>query len=128
MTSQKNELLEKARIAQKNSYSPYSKFSVGTALLTKNGEIFTGCNIENVSYGLSICAERTALFKAVSDGHQEFIAMAISTSSNKPTFPCGACRQVISEFGNIEIYLENDEKTYSVFDLLPFSFSKKHLV
>ncbi len=127
MTNQKIELIEQARLAQKNAYSPYSKFSVGAALLTKDGKIFTGCNVENISYGLSMCAERAALFKAVSEGFKEFSAIAISTSSKKPTFPCGACRQVLSEFGNIEIYLNHDEKSYSISDLLPFSFSNEQM-
>lgn len=127
MTNKKIELTEQARLVQKNAYSPYSKFNVGAALLTKKGKIFTGCNVENASYGLSMCAERTALFKAISEGYKEFTAIAISTSSKKPTFPCGACRQVLSEFGNLEIYLDNDEKTYSISDLLPFSFSKDQM-
>ena len=127
MTNKKTELIEQARLSQKNAYSPYSKFSVGAALLTKEDKIFTGCNVENVSYGLSMCAERAALFKAVSEGYKEFIAIAISTSSEKPTFPCGACRQVLSEFGNLEIYLEYDEKNYTISDLLPFSFSKDQM-
>lgn len=127
LTDQKIELIEQARLAQKNTYNPYSKFSVGAALLTKDGKIFTGCNVENVSYGLTICAERVAVFKAISEGHKEFVAIAISTSSEKPTFPCGACRQVLSEFGNLEIYLENDNKNYTISDLLPFSFSKDQM-
>jgi len=127
LTNKKIELIEQARQVQKNAYSPYSKFNVGAALLTKNGKIFTGCNVENVSYGLSMCAERATLFKAISEGYTEFTAIAISTSSKKPTFPCGACRQVLSEFGNLEIYLDNDDKTYNISDLLPFSFSKDQM-
>lgn len=84
-----------------NAYSPYSNFRVGAALLCQNGEIFTGCNIENRSYGLTICAERVAIFKAISKGITDFSAIAISTpDGTNPLPPCGACRQVISEFSN----------------------------
>jgi len=109
------------------AYSPYSKFSVGAAIRTKDGKIFTGCNVENVSFGLTVCAERIALFKAISEGYSEFDSIGISTSSDTPTFPCGACRQVLAEFGDIEIYLDNDDKTYHLFDLLPHSFDKNQM-
>lgn len=127
MTDKKIELIKQARLAQKNAYSPYSKFNVGAALLTKDGKIFTGCNVENASYGLTICAERVAIFKAISEGYKKFVAIAISTSSEKPTFPCGSCRQVLSEFGNLEIYLDNDKKNYTISDLLPYSFSQDQM-
>jgi len=124
---EREELIRIAKNAQKNVYNPYSKFNVGAALRTKDGKIFTGCNIENISYGLTICAERVALFKAVSEGYKEFKSIGISTSSDKPTFPCGACRQVLAEFGDLEIYLDNDEKTYRLSDLLPHSFDKDQM-
>lgn len=89
-------LLNAAREAASKAYVPYSHFSVGAALLTKEGQIFTGCNIENVSFGLTNCAERTALFKAVSDGHRDFVALALA--ADKAVTPCGACRQVLTEF------------------------------
>lgn len=116
-------LLEEARKAKMRAYSPYSKFKVGAALLTKGGKIFTGCNIENISYGLSNCAERTAIFNAVSEGYTDFEAIAISTSSDVPVYPCGACRQVLAEFNpKIKIFIDHDEKNYTLMDLLPKSF------
>jgi cytidine deaminase len=92
------ELITAAREALKKAYAPYSHYRVGAALLTKSGKIFTGCNIENASYGLTVCAERVALWKAVSSGETEFKLMAIVASSNKIPNPCGACRQVMYEF------------------------------
>ena len=92
-------LYEQASLAAEKSYSPYSKFRVGAALLAEDGSVFTGCNVENRSFGLSICAERSALSRAVSDGRQRFAAIAIATpDSDHPVGPCGACRQVLSEF------------------------------
>jgi len=121
-------LLNEAKAAQRNSYSPYSKFRVGAAVLTKEGNIFTGCNVENVSYGLTICAERDAIFKAVSEGYTDFEAIAIVGSDSEPTFPCGACRQVLAEFNlNMEVYVNNGQKIYTVSDLLPNSFSKEQI-
>ena len=93
------ELLQKAREACKNSYSPYSKFPVGAAVLTQDGKIFSGCNVENASYGNTICAERTAIVKAVSEGYREFAMIAVVCEKVKNAWPCGACRQFISEFG-----------------------------
>lgn len=92
-------LLEKAKAASKNSYSPYSKFRVGAAVLTESGDIYSGCNVENASYGLTICAERNAVFHMVAQGKQKIKALAIYTPTQTPTAPCGACRQVINEFG-----------------------------
>jgi cytidine deaminase len=94
----KDELYKISRSMLRHSYSPYSKFKVGAALSTFTGKVFAGCNIENISYGLSICAERVALFKAVSEGHTKFHAIAISSSGSKPIFPCGACLQFLAEF------------------------------
>ena len=91
------ELLKLAQIAMKNSYSPYSRYAVGAALLCKNGRVFLGCNIENASFGLTNCGERTAVFKAVSEGEREFEAVAIASNGSFP-YPCGACRQVLNEF------------------------------
>ena len=88
-----------ARRAARFSYAPYSNFGVGAAVLTSSGEIFAGCNIENASYGLTNCAERTAVFRAVGEGHRKLVAVAVYTSTPRPTAPCGACRQVINEFG-----------------------------
>ena len=121
-------LMKEAISAQEKAYSPYSKFKVGAALLTKNGKVFTGCNIENVSYGMTICAERVAIFKAVSEGYTKFEAIAVSASSNDPIYPCGACRQVLAEFNpKIEVFVNHDEKSYPLFDLLPKSFDQEQL-
>lgn len=116
-----------AREAMKNAYSKYSGFSVGAALLTKDEKVFTGCNIENISYGLTMCAERVALFKAVSAGYKSFKSIAISSSGMSPTFPCGACRQVLSEFGNLIVYVDKDKTTHKLDDLLPNGFSEDTL-
>ena len=94
----RQDLIDKAHEAMKNAYSPYSGFKVGAAILTKDGKIFTGCNVENASYGATICAERCAATKAVSEGSNEFTAIAIVSSSDKFTYPCGICRQFLSEF------------------------------
>jgi cytidine deaminase len=92
-------LFQKALLAAQSAYSPYSKFRVGAALLGDDGTVFLGCNVENRSFGLTICAERTAVAKAVSEGHLSFLALAIATpDSEVPVGPCGACRQVLSEF------------------------------
>jgi len=121
-------LMREAIAAQEKAYSPYSKFKVGAALLTKDGKIFTGCNIENVSYGMTICAERVAVFKAISEGYTDFEAIAISASSDGTIYPCGACRQVLAEFNpKIEIFVNHDEKSYYLFDLLPKSFDQEQL-
>jgi cytidine deaminase len=88
-----------ARAAAEASYSPYSKFRVGTAVLTDSGRIYSGCNVENASYGLCNCAERTAIFTAVASGERKLRAVAVYTPTPTPTMPCGACRQVINEFG-----------------------------
>ena len=125
--SNREELIHKAREAKEKAYAPYSKFKVGAALKTKDGDIFTGCNVENVSYGFAMCAERVAVFKAISEGHTEFDSIAISSSSKKPTFPCGGCRQVLSEFGNVKIFLDGSDKDYDLGDLLPHSFEKTQL-
>jgi cytidine deaminase len=125
------ELIQAARKAKKYSHSPYSKFRVGAAVLTKSGKIYTGCNIENSSYSLTVCAERTALFKAVSEGEKKFLAMVISTDVKDFISPCGACRQVISDLaGDIDIILTNGvgkTKIMKMNDLLPLPFTPKNL-
>ncbi|MCL2388794.1 MAG: cytidine deaminase [Elusimicrobia bacterium] len=119
-------LMRLAKDVAVNSYSPYSKFSVGAAVLAISGKIYTGANIENVSYGLSMCAERVAIFKAISAGEKRINAVAVWTKGGN-AFPCGACRQVIAEFApNAEIVI-NTPKDISVFDtetLLPKVFKK----
>lgn len=121
------ELIEIAEKAMKNAYAPYSNFKVGAALLCADGTVFTGCNIENASYGAANCAERTAVFKAVSEGRREFSAIAIVSSSGEETFPCGICRQVLAEFSpEIRVILQNKENvpvSYKFQDLMPYIFS-----
>ena len=120
------ELMALAKAASLNAYAPYSKFSVGAALITTDDSIFAGCNVENASYGLSICAERNAIFKMVSAGHREVVMIAIYTPTEKPTPPCGACRQVIYEFGPeakvICICYGGEVITESIAELLPGAF------
>ena len=91
-------LLSSARAARDQAYAPYSRFAVGAALRAKNGRVFSGCNVENLSFGLTICAERNAIFSAISAGEREFEAIAIVADSKSPVTPCGACRQVMAEF------------------------------
>jgi cytidine deaminase len=92
------EMLAAAREAQAAAYAPYSRFPVGAAVLLADGTLYTGCNVENASFGLTVCAERVALFKAVSDGRLDIAAIAVTTNAAQPARPCGACRQVIAEF------------------------------
>ena len=118
-------LIQEAETARKNSYSPYSNFAVGAALLCKNGKIYNGCNIENGAYPSSICAERVAIFKAVSEGQYDFEGIAIVGDKEAP--PCGACRQVMSEFVKADFKViiatsSKDYKTYNFADILPLSF------
>lgn len=129
----KQELLQLSITARDTAYTPYSKFNVGAALLTEEGEVFLGCNIENASYGLTNCAERTAIFKAVSEGKRKFVALAVSGDTEGPISPCGACRQVISEFcaPNMPVYLTNlkgDVLETTVGTLLPGAFTPEDLV
>lgn len=123
------ELVEKALQAKENSYSPYSNFRVGAVLVTKEGELYTGCNIENTSFGLTCCAERVALFKAVSEGKREFSSIFIASDSKEYIAPCGACRQALAEFNlEIKIYMVNAKGDYlekSLLELFPFAFDLK---
>ena len=116
-----NELIKISESAQKFSYSPYSHITVGAALLTKSGKVYTGANIENASYGATICAERTAFVKALSEGEHDFEAIAITSSLNHETAPCGICRQFMDEFvkDDFKIILVNKEGEPSV---RPFSY------
>ncbi|TCK98246.1 cytidine deaminase [Natranaerovirga hydrolytica] len=121
-----DKLIKEAKVAMEFSYSPYSKFKVGAALLTKSGKIYTGCNIENASYGATNCAERVALHKAISEGEKEFIKIAVVSSSNDLTYPCGICRQVLAEFmPKGQLILMNQQEQIKVFDMekiMPFAF------
>lgn len=102
------ELMAEAETARKTSYSPYSRFAVGAALLTKSGRVVLGCNVENSSFGLACCAERTAVFKAVSEGEREFTAIAVTAGTGQGAAPCGACRQVLHEFApNLWVYFRD---------------------
>lgn len=126
----KKDLINKALEAKKMAYVPYSHFHVGAALLTDDGELFTGCNIEIASYSPTICAERTAIFKAISEGHKKIKTIAIVGDAN-PTYPCGVCRQVIREFGKdatiIIANTEDDYLEYTLDELLPHSFGPEDL-
>ncbi|MCO7175688.1 cytidine deaminase [Sporolactobacillus kofuensis] len=126
------QLIEKARLAMDKAYVPYSHFHVGAALLTKSGQVYTGCNIENAAYSVCNCAERTALFKAFSEGAQDYEALAIIAPSKRPVPPCGACRQVMSELcpGDMRVILTNTEgitKTTTVAELLPGAFESEDM-
>ncbi|MEM4081188.1 MAG: cytidine deaminase [Pyrobaculum sp.] len=119
------DLVEKAREILKNAYAPYSGFRVAALVLTKNGKVYTGVNIENASYGLTICAERVAVFKAVSEGDRDIDTVVVYTDTEDPTPPCGACRQVIAEFNpDANIILASRGKILRVklSDLLPLPF------
>jgi len=119
-------LIKAASAARERAYAPYSSFKVGAAILTAEGRYYTGCNIENASYGLSCCAERVALFKAVSNGERSFEAIAITAGTDDYCTPCGACRQALAEFNPaMKVYMANgrgDYKLRTVAELLPAAF------
>jgi cytidine deaminase len=125
------ELAKSAQHAMRNAYSPFSKFRVGAALLANNGKIFMGCNIENSSYGLTICAERVAIFNAISSGASKFDAIAVVSDDPGFTPPCGACRQVLLELaGDIDFVMMDSKNRFKVVKLstlLPFAFTEKNL-
>ena len=125
------ELVAVARLAAENAYVPYSAFPVGAALECPDGQVFTGCNVENAAYGSTICAERTAVCKAVSEGYRKFTRIAIWGKSDEYCAPCGACRQFLAEFGlDIEVISANGKGeffTASVGELLPHAFTPANL-
>jgi cytidine deaminase len=125
------ELVKYAKQARRRAHAPFSKFKVGAALRTRSGEIVTGCNIENASYGLTICAERTAVFKAVSEGLTSFDAIAVVADSPRVAAPCGPCRQILWEFcGDIWVHMENlkgQGRTLRMSELLPHPFDRRSL-
>ena len=125
------DLVSAARRARENAVASFSHFKVGAALETADGFVITGCNIENATYGLTICAERVAMFKALSEGHRAFTRIAIVADTDAPTPPCGACRQILWEFGgDLEIQLANlteDKGTHRLKDLLPLPFDARLL-
>lgn len=126
MTAEEIEaLVTEAQNARNKAYVPYSGFAVGAALLCRDKSVITGCNIENVSYGLTNCAERTAIFKGVSEGKKNFIALAVVANSSEPVAPCGACRQVMAEFKIPLVIMANlngQRKVMTLQELLPYSF------
>jgi len=129
-SSRKEDLVALALEAREKAYAPYSHFPVGAALLAESGRVYAGCNVENASYGLSICAERVALFKAVAAGERRFKAIAVVTETMAT--PCGSCRQVLAEFGGDELQVivaapEGQMEIYTLGELLPASFTSKHL-
>lgn len=125
-----NELVRRAKGARSRSYSPYSRFAVGAALRTTSGKVYLGCNVENASYGLTVCAERVAVYNAVSDGARDFEALAVFTEAEDLTPPCGACRQVLWEFSrDLVIIIANPggEKELKLSELIPMPFDKQSL-
>lgn len=132
VTAEPQKLVMLAVKSKESAYVPYSNFHVGAALLADNGKVYTGCNIENASYGATICAERTAIVKAISDGAKQVLAIAISSDSKAATMPCGICRQTMSEFctSDMPLYLSNRDgqfETYSFDEILPHLFKKSDM-
>lgn len=128
----RNKLIEAAKEARNFAYAPYSQFPVGAALLTTNDKVYTGANIENASFSLCMCAERVAIFKALSEGEKQFQALAVVADTKEPVSPCGACRQVFMEFchPSMKVILSNLNGKFlemSVQELLPLNFSRKDL-
>ena len=125
------ELLGKAKAAKEGAYAPYSRFRVGAALLGKNGSVYTGANVENASYSVTCCAERVALFKAVTDRERDFDAIAVTSDSDDLTYPCGVCRQALYEFSpGIAVLASNNDLKYektTLDKLLPHAFSGKEM-
>lgn len=120
---QYSKLVEVARDVRAKAYAPYSEFAVGAALQTKSGEIYAGCNVENLSFGLTLCAERTAIASAIANGSRDFVAIAIVADSKQPPLPCGACRQVMAEFNPnltvISATVSGEVQQFLLADLLP---------
>ncbi len=125
------EIIEAATAARENAHAPFSHFKVGAALVTASGEIITGCNVENASYGLTMCAERVAIFKAISEGENSFVKICVVADTETLTPPCGACRQIIWEFcGDVEVLMANLQGESAVFqmsELLPQAFDASFL-
>lgn len=131
MENNEKELIEAAKNVRELAYTPYSNFKVGAAVRTKDGKIYTGCNVESASYGLTVCAERVAIWKAVSEGEKEFTEIAIVADTHELTPPCGVCRQIIWEFcGDIPVIFANlkgNTETVQMSELLPRAFDTKFL-
>jgi cytidine deaminase len=131
MNEESKELIESAKQAREKAFAPFSNFKVGAAVKTKGGKVFTGCNIESASYGLTVCAERVAIWKAVSEGETEFTNIAVVADTDDLTPPCGACRQIIWEFcGDVPVTFANlkgNVETVQMKELLPRAFDTKFL-
>ncbi len=131
MENFEKELVEAAREVRERAYAPYSNFKVGAAIRTRDGKIYTGCNVESASYGLTVCAERVAIWKAVSEGETEFTEIAVVADTDELTPPCGVCRQIIWEFCNdipvIFANLKGDSEIVQMSELLPRAFDTKFL-
>jgi cytidine deaminase len=129
--SDSDKLIAVAKAARENAHAPYSNFRVGAALRAKSGRVYTGCNVENSTYGLTVCAERVAIFKAISEGERGFDAIAVVTDTDQLTPPCGACRQIIWEFcGDVEVILANlkgKDETHRMSALFPRPFDSSFL-
>ena len=130
MTEEDKEVIEEAKRVRAFAYAPYSHFAVGAALRTKSGKVYNGCNIENSAFPMTMCAERIAVFRAVSAGERDFDTIAVIADSPSPTPPCGACRQVLAEFGVSRVIMANvsgdtEEKTLD--ELLPGAFTKEDM-
>ncbi|GJQ15474.1 hypothetical protein GpartN1_g7265.t1 [Galdieria partita] len=124
-------LVQEAKAARLNAYAPYSKFRVGASLISSSKKLYSGCNVENSSFGLTICAERTAVVKAVCEGELAFGAIAVATDQESFIWPCGACRQFLSEFGNIPVISVKNDGSLQIqmlSHLLPFKFSNNDIV
>lgn len=126
------QLIDRAKEVRNRAYVPYSKFPVGAAILMKSGKVYEGCNIENAAYPVTCCAERVAIFKAISEGETDFEEIAVVADTNRPVPPCGSCRQVISEFfeQDTKVHTTNlsgELKTLTVRELLPYSFNQDDL-
>ena len=127
-----SDLFESAKKARLSAYSPYSGHKVGSSVRTESGQVFSGCNVENSSYGATVCAERVAILKAVSEGHQKFSELCVVTDARPPWAPCGMCRQVIAEFAASEMVihlfnLSGDTQSFSLGQLFPWAFSPENL-
>jgi cytidine deaminase len=126
-----SDLVAAARRARRHALAPYSRFKVGAALETADGTVITGCNVENATYGLTMCAERVAMFKALSEGHRHFVRIAVVADTRSPTPPCGSCRQILWEFGgDLEVVLANtrrETRRTRLSELLPEPFDGRLL-
>ncbi len=129
--AQRAVLFAAAADARDRAYAPYSRFAVGAAILTASGEVYTGCNVESASYPLVCCAERVAIYKAISDGHRSIVAVVVVTDTSPPAAPCGGCRQVIHEFGADAVVIcanpAGDMRDSTMAELLPMGFGRADL-